>query len=100
MPVQTFNVDLSTPEVQSFVPQGALALSMLVTDATPGVEYEVRIGTDGDFTGPYVGMGKRVRTFRFGSGLPLSDRNRKIFIRALNPVPGAFARISVSFGPN
>lgn len=98
MPVQRFEVDLSTADVKKFVPLGATALSLIVTDATPGIEYELRVGTDGDFTGPYLGMGKRVRTFRFGSGLPLADRNRQIFMRALNPVPGAYAIINVSFG--
>ena len=100
MPLNHFVVDLSTAEPKKFVPLGAVALSLIVTDATPGIEYEIRLGTDGDWTGPYVGMGKRVRVFRFGSGLPLSDCNRQIFMRALNPVPGAYAIVDVSFGGN
>ena len=98
MPINHFEVDLSTSNPQVFVPKGATALSLIVTDATPGIEYEIRLGTDGDWSGPYLGQGKRVRTFRFGSGLPLSDRTNRIFMRAVNPVPGAYAIVDVSFG--
>jgi len=97
MPAQFFRLDLSTTQPQEVVSKGAVVLSLLVTEGTPGVRYFLRMGSNGDWIGPWTLNGTRTRTFDFGDGLPMSDRNERVFVRAENPVAGAFMIVCPTF---
>jgi hypothetical protein len=91
-------VDLGSAVPVQVIDQGNIALSLLITSATVGVAFEVRCGTSGDWIGPFVGVGDWPMTILLGEGLPLSDLNRGVFVRAPTPTPGATLVLNASFG--
>lgn len=98
MPALKKVVDLSSPVPVQVIDTGNVALSVVVMDATPGVAFEIRLGTGGDWLGPIIGVGPYPLTINIGDGLPLEDRNRGVFVRAPTPTPGASVILNVSFG--
>lgn len=98
MPVVKKQVDLSSSAPFEAIPVGSVALSLIIVSVTVGVAYELRCGTSGDWIGPFVGIGDWPMTIEIGDGLPLSDRNRGIYIRPVTPTPGAVLVLNASFG--
>lgn len=98
MPVVRVEVDLSSPVPVQVIPTGNVALSLVVTSVTIGAVFEVRCGTSGDWIGPFVGVGDWPLTIALGDGLPASDLNRGVFVRAPTPTPGARLVLNASFG--
>lgn len=98
MPAVRKVVDLNSPTPVEVIAVGNIALSLLITSATIGVAFEVRLGTSGDWIGPFVGVGDWPMTIILGEGLPLSDLNRGVYVRAPVPTPGATLVLNASFG--
>lgn len=98
MPVVKKVVDLGSATPVQVIAQGNVALSLLILSATVGVAFEVRCGTSGDWIGPFIGVGDWPMTIVLGDGLPLSDLNRGVFVRAPVPTPGASLVLNASFG--
>lgn len=98
MPVVRRVVDLSSSAPQEVIAVGNVALSLVIASATVGVAYEIRCGTNGDWIGPFVGVGDWPMTVEIGDGLPISDRNRGIYVRPVAPTPGAVLVLNASFG--
>ena len=98
MPTVRKVVDLSSPTPVEVIPVGNIALSLLITSATVGVAFEIRMGTGGDWIGPFVGVGVWPMSVILGAGLPLSDLNRGVYVRAPVPTPGAELVLNASFG--
>lgn len=80
------------------IPTGQRALSVIATSVPVGVVYEVRIGTAGDWLGPFAGVGDWPMTIELGDGLPDADLNRGVFVRTTTPLGGASGVFAVSFG--
>lgn len=98
MPARRFTVPLDTIAPQEVTGVGTDALSVVVTECTAGVVFELRMGSNGDWLGPFEGQGRFPMTFSFGAGLPASDLNRGIYVRAPVAVPGASLVLNVSTG--
>ena len=98
MPSRYYEVDLSSASPTEVVAQGNVALSLLITSCTVGVAFEVRLGTSGDWIGPFVGVGDWPMTIVLGDGLPLSDLNRGVYVRSRVPTPGAVLVLNAAFG--
>lgn len=98
MPAVRKVVDLGSAAPVEVIAPGNVALSLLIVFATIGIAFEVRMGTSGDWIGPFIGVGDWPMTIVLGEGLPLSDLNRGIYVRAPVPTPGATVVLNASFG--
>lgn len=96
MPIRQDTFDLSVADVQTVVPEGDVALSVIAVNVTSGQEFELRFGKRGQWLGPFVGVGASPMSFPLGGGLPLSDRDNGVFIRTQSPTPNATAVIAYS----
>lgn len=89
MPIRQQSFDLDDDVVQTIVPEGDIALSVIAVNVTEGQEFELRFGKSGQWLGPFVGVGAYPMSFPLGGGLPLKDRNNGVFLRTQSPTPGS-----------
>lgn len=94
MPTQTFDFDLTTPQLFEAVPNGRIVNSLYVHGVPSGVEYFVKIGNNPP-SGPHNGK----LTVTFGSAVPPRDLREGVFIETRLPFPGSRLAITVSFAP-
>lgn len=98
MPTKHFVVRLDTTEEQELIPNGAIALSMVETNCTPGARFRVKLGKGSDWSGTLVGRGEVERNFIFGAGLLPEDLRTGVYVRADVPTPGGVLVVDCSYG--